>query len=175
MKLDPKILLGIGIGFVCSSLLFMISQPFAEPREPLQLEDNQADSDVKESSNQELDELVSNTNDTDSNNEQVIEQEKEEDINGLQEVEEKKEGNSGLDTVETEEVSDDHIIIEIPRGLAADEIAIVLEEKDIVEEAEEFVDLLVSEGKVTDLNYGKYQLPKDGDSQEIIQLLSTGP
>ncbi|OWZ84258.1 hypothetical protein [Natranaerobius trueperi] len=146
-KIDPKITLGIGIGFMLSSLTFIIVQPNFNVDVDNQLFEREV---ALNETSKEVQQLFANEQ---TNN----------DVEGYDDID------------NCYESSDQTFKIEIPRGLTADEISLLLEEHEIISDAKKFVNTLLSEGKVTSLRPGVYELPENPDKELLIDKLTSGP
>ncbi len=179
MKIDPKIILGIGIGFIFSSMLFIMAQPFQESGEALQQHDNDA------KQQKEKNDLVDGLdNKVDQNKNNSIDAKIEDKLTNVTSEQNEEESKSATESDVTDEkdiqkdekdFKESHLVIDVSEGLAADEIALLLEEHGVLEESEELLDILVEEDKVTSLKYGEFQFPMDSEPEYVAEQLISGP
>ncbi len=165
MKIDPKITLGIGIGMIISSLFFLfnnIGMPSVFMSRDL---DNELDKEgsrwyEEESIDTEEEELFEDLGNATQND----------DINnaGIENEKKVKPGGTGDKELQA-------IIVEISDGMAADEVSILLEEYEIIDDAETFVDHLLTEEKITDIRPGEYEFSPHADKSTIVDQITRGP
>lgn len=146
-KFSHGIVLGIGIGLILSSSFFIFTNTKQNP---------------------ELD------------SEFII---KEAEKLGMQKPEDflKWENDGYLDyheNVENNEVeiddSKDVIIVEIPKRVSSEGIAKILEENGLIDNEEDFTEIVNNSGVDSKLKWGVYEFNKDNTIEEIIEVLMAG-
>ncbi len=76
------------------------------------------------------------------------------------------------EVVEEEEEEVELIKVNIPRGAVSYDIGQILEDTGVIENRKEFVNYVHEKNMETKLKYGNFEIPKNGDFDEIIDILS---
>lgn len=68
--------------------------------------------------------------------------------------------------------SDNTVTFSVKRGMSSGQVAIVLEEKGLIDNAEDFNKYIVKAGKASIIRVGTYELPKNASYEEIVDKIT---